>query len=78
MNLQEGKKCHIYAKIYCFNGFKNPPVSGLFIKKMRRHHSFPISQGNSLIIMSGSAGTICISYVLIPALFVPLRGRFAH
>jgi len=33
MNLQEGKKCHIYEKIYYFNGFKNPPVKGSSLKE---------------------------------------------
>ena len=34
MNLQEGIKCHIYAKIYCFNGFKAPLCGqGSLLKK---------------------------------------------
>jgi hypothetical protein len=33
MNLQEGIKCHIYAKIHCFNGFKAPPVSSVLSSK---------------------------------------------
>jgi len=33
MNLQEGIKCHIYAKIYCFNGFKAPPWAVFFTQK---------------------------------------------